>query len=247
MADVVLGMGEVGSTLFDLLTGRGVSCVGIDRDESRCRNHSPGQAVEDAEFLHVCVPGGLVDFAEEVVGQARVLSVSKAVMIHSTVRPGTTARIQGDLQMPVLFAPARGVHRRFLEDMKKYTKFVSADVEVSAEIRSGIDARFCKVRWMSSTRTAELAKILVDTTYYGWLINYAQITKMICDREGIDFDEMWEFADEIHELHKNRPKMYPGVIGGHCVIPNLDLVDYEDVQAVRDINEVYKRASQKAG
>ena len=96
---------------------------------------------------------------------------------------------------------------------------------------------------MSNTKTAELAKILVDTTYYGWLINYAQITKMICDGEGVDFDEMWEFADEIHELPGNRLKMYLGVIGGHRVIPNLDLVDYKDVQAVRDINEVYRQAA----
>ena len=43
---------------------------------------------------------------------------------------------------------------------------------------------------MSTTKTAELAKILVDTTYYGWLINYAQITKMICEKENLDFDEM---------------------------------------------------------
>ena len=24
---------------------------------------------------------------------------------------------------------------------------------------------------------------------------------------------------------KNRPKMFPGFIGGHCVIPNLDLIE----------------------
>ena len=34
-------------------------------------------------------------------------------------------------------------------------------------------------------KLAELAKVLVDTTY-GWLINYAQITKMICEKEGVD-------------------------------------------------------------
>ena len=66
---------------------------------------------------------------------------------------------------------------------------------------------------MSTTKTAELAKILVDTSYYGWLINYAQITKMICEKENIDFDEMWKFADEIHENLGNRPKMFPGIIG----------------------------------
>lgn len=93
---------------------------------------------------------------------------------------------------------------------------------------------------MSNTKTAELAKILVDTTYYGWLINHAQITKMICEKEGIDFDEMRKFADEIHENLGNRPKMYPGVIGGHCVVPNLNLVDYEDVQIIKKINEMYE-------
>jgi len=93
---------------------------------------------------------------------------------------------------------------------------------------------------MSSTKTAELAKILVDTTYYGWLINYAQITKMICDKEKIDFDEMWKFADEIHENLGNRPKMYPGIIGGHCVIPNLNLAEYDNLEIIKKINETYK-------
>ena len=92
---------------------------------------------------------------------------------------------------------------------------------------------------MSTTKTAELAKILVDTTYYGWLINYAQITKMICEKEEIDFDEMWKFADEIHENLGNRPKMYPGIIGGHCVIPNLNLIEYENVEIIKRINEMY--------
>ena len=93
---------------------------------------------------------------------------------------------------------------------------------------------------MPDTKTAELAKILVDTTYYGWLINYAQITKMIYDKEKIDFDEMWKFADEIHENLGNRPKMYPGIIGGHCVIPNLSLAKYDNLEIINKINETYR-------
>ena len=93
---------------------------------------------------------------------------------------------------------------------------------------------------MSSTKTLETAKILTDTTYYGWLINYAQITAMICQREGIDYDEMWTFADEIQQYLGNRPKMFPGIIGGHCVIPNLSLIDYEELQAVRTVNEIFR-------
>ncbi len=94
---------------------------------------------------------------------------------------------------------------------------------------------------MSTTKTAELAKILVDITYYGWLINYAQITKIICEKEGIDFDEMWKFANEIHKNLGNRIKIDPVVIGGHCVISNLSLVGYEEPDTIKKINEMYEK------
>ena len=162
----------------------------------------------------------------------------QVVIIHSTVKPGTTKNLQDKFDLPVLFSPVRGVHRRFLDDIKKYTKFISSDKkEINPKIKLDLEKRFQKIQWMSTTKTAELAKILVDTTYYGWLINYAQITKMICDKEKIDFDEMWKFADEIHENLGNRPKMYPGIIGGHCVIPNLSLAKYDNLDIIKKINE----------
>ena len=140
-----------------------------------------------------------------------------------------------------MFSPVRGVHARFLEDVKKYTKFIAKDIEISSEIILDFEKRFQKVRWMSTTKTAEFAKILVDTTYYGWLINYAQITKMICEKEGINFEEMWSFADEIHKNLGNRPKMYPGVIGGHCVIPNLELIENDKIDIIKEINEKFEK------
>ena len=75
-------------------------------------------------------------------------------------------------------------NKRFLSDIKKYTKFISFDgvYDIDPKIKKDLENRFEKVDWMSTTKTAELAKILVDTTYYGWLINYAQITKMICEK-----------------------------------------------------------------
>jgi len=140
------------------------------------------------------------------------------------------------------FSPIRGVHTRFLEDIKYYTKFVASDEkQIDPEIKSGFEKRFQKVDWISTTKTAELAKLLVDTTYYGWLINYAQITKMICEKEGVDFDEMWKFADEIQDKLHNRPKMYPGIIEGHCVIPNLSLIENENLDMIRKINELYEK------
>ena len=242
MTDVILGMGEVGQTLFDLLVDRKFDCVGIDLDDSKCKKYSENEVIKNPEYLHVCLPGELTGFTNIVLNWMDKIKNIQVVIIHSTVKPGTTKIIQEKSSIPILFSPVRGVHRRFLNDIKKYTKFISFDgIEIDSKIKIDLENRFEKVDWMSTTKTAELAKILVDTTYYGWLINYAQITKMICEKENVDFDEMWKFADEIHENLGNRPKMFPGIIGGHCVIPNLDLVEYENLDIIKKINEMYEK------
>ncbi|NWJ56585.1 GDP-mannose dehydrogenase [Marine Group I thaumarchaeote] len=242
MTDIILGMGEVGKTLFDLLVERRFNCIGIDIDNSKCKNYSENSTIENPEYLHVCLSGKLTEFEDIISNWLSKLEGLKAIIIHSTVKPGTTKNIQEKLKVPILFSPIRGIHKRFLEDIKKYTKFIATDdKQLAPEIKSDLEKRFQKVDWMSTTKTAELAKLLVDTTYYGWLINYAQITKMICEKEGIDFDEMWKFADEIHENLGNRPKMYPGIIGGHCVISNLSLIENENLDMIKKINKLYEK------
>ena len=242
MTDVILGMGEVGQTLFDLLVDRKFDCVGIDLDNSKCKKYSENEVIKNPEYLHICLPGELTGFTDIVLNWINKIKNIQVVIIHSTVKPGTTKIIQEKLSIPILFSPVRGVHKRFLNDIKKYTKFISFDgIEIDSKIKRDLENRFEKIDWMSTTKTAELAKILVDTTYYGWLINYAQITKMICEKENVDFEEMWKFADEIHENLGNRPKMFQGIIGGHCVRPNLDLVEYENLDIIKKINEMYKK------
>ena len=232
----------MGETLFDLLVDRKFDCVGIDLDNTKCKKYSENEIIKNPEYLHVCLPGELTGFTNIVLNWMDKIKNIQVVIIHSTVKPGTTKIIQEKSSIPILFSPVRGVHRRFLNDIKKYTKFISFDgIEIDSKIKIDLENRFEKVDWMSTTKTAELAKILVDTTYYGWLINYAQITKMICEKENVDFDEMWKFADEIHENLGNRPKMFPGIIGGHCVIPNLDLIEYENLDMIKKINEMYEK------
>ena len=242
MTDIILGMGEVGETLFDLLVDRKFDCIGIDLDDSKCKNYTENEIIENPQYLHVCLPGELEKFTDIVIEWVNKIKNIQVAVIHSTVKPGTTKTIQEKSSIPILFSPVRGVHRRFLNDIKKYTKFISFDgTEINSKIKKDLENRFEKVDWMSTTKTAELAKILVDTTYYGWLINYAQITKMICEKENVDFDEMWKFADEIHENLGNRPKMFPGIIGGHCVIPNLNLIEYENLDMIKTVNEMYEK------
>ena len=52
---------------------------------------------------------------------------------------------------------------------------------------------------------------------------------------------MWEFSDEIHQILGNRPKMFPGFIGGHCVIPNLELIHDQTLDLINKMNNDYAR------
>ena len=55
MTDIVLGMGEVGETLFHLLEERNFNSIGIDVDSSKCRNYSENEQIENPDYLHVCL------------------------------------------------------------------------------------------------------------------------------------------------------------------------------------------------
>jgi hypothetical protein len=73
------------------------------------------------------------------------------------------------------------------------------------------------------------------------LINYSQITNVIAKTYDVNYNEMWLFSDEIHKLLGNRPKMYPGHIGGHCVIPNLDLINNQTLNIIKKMNNIYAK------
>ena len=169
----------------------------------------------------------------------------ECIVIHSTINPGTTKTLQKKLSIPVIYSATRGVHKRMIHDLKRYTKFFA--ISTNAPRHKWASSRFTKLmkecgiktKKMSKPETLELAKIICDTSYLGWLVNYAQLSNIIAIKHGVDYDEMWSFSDEIHRFLGNRPKMFPGFIGGHCVIPNIDLIDNKSLNAIKKLNNFY--------
>ncbi|HEU5487711.1 MAG TPA: hypothetical protein VFV16_02705, partial [Candidatus Nitrosotalea sp.] len=200
-------------------------------------------------FLHICIPFS-DNFIKNVISLYEQFN-PEALVIHSTISPGTTSKLQSKLTIPVIYSATRGVHKRMLNDLKRYTKFYA--IESDAPKKEWASSKYVqlmkkagvKTKQMSSPLTLELAKIVVDTSYYGWLINYAQLSNMIAIQHKVNYDEMWSFADEIHKYLGNRPKMFPGFIGGHCVIPNLDLMSNDTLGIIREINSDYAKILKK--
>ena len=243
LKDVVAGLGEIGTPILQLLT-KAKPAIGYDINEKLMNvNQFKKFEKRDTCFLHICIPYNK-NFDSNVLSLCEKFKPS-GVIIHSTIRPGTTRKIQANLTIPVIYSATRGIHKRMLHDMKRYVKFYA--VEPTAPNAKWISSEYAKLmkkcgiktKKMTNPLTLELAKIVVDTSYYGWLITYAQLSNMIAIENKVDYDEMWSFADEIHKYLGNRPKMFPGFIGGHCVIPNLDLIKNPTLDMINEINNVY--------
>ena len=242
--DIVVGLGEIGFPIYRIIS-KVFPTYGYDKNTDLLPKTNKKFEFHSTRFLHVCIPYNK-NFVFNVIKLNKKF-LPDAIVIHSTIKPGTTGNIQKKLSIPVIYSATRGVHKRMLSDLKKYTKFFAFDKTIPNSIvssrlytqlmkKSGI-----KTKKMSNTVTLELSKIICDTSYYGWLINYAQISKIITDKFSVDYDEMWSFSDEIHKFLGNRPKLFPGFIGGHCVIPNLELLNVNSLSQINKINNIFKK------
>lgn len=209
---VVVGLGEIGKPLFQLL-GEHYEVYGVDL--------APFDPVTGIDVLHVCYPFQIADFVGET---ARYIDLFRPALtiINSTVAIGTTRRIAEITRLPVVNSPIRGKHARMIEELRFYTKFVGAvDPMDAARAAEHFALAGMKTKILSSPEATELAK-LTETTYFGLLIAWAQEVERYCDLTGADYDEIVAIYDEISYLP--RVKFFPGIIGGHCVMPNIEIL-----------------------
>ena len=246
--DIVAGLGEIGLPIYKIIS-RNFPVHGYDIDKNLIPNNPKKFECYPIRFLHICIPYSKF-FLPNVLKLNKIF-LPESIVIHSTIKPKTTQNLQKKLSIPIIYSPTRGVHKRMASDLKRYTKFFALDNKIknstliSKNYVNLMKKCGIKTKRLSNPITLELSKIICDTSYYGWLINYAQMSKMIAKKYKVDYDEMWSLSDEIHKYLGNRPKMFPGFIGGHCVIPNLQLIDDHSLNQINDINNIFKKFLKK--
>jgi len=185
----------------------------------------PKEIKQPCAVMHICYPFNVNDFIGTTVGYIMKYNPTLTI-INSTVSPGTTRKVQeavGDNQ-PVAFSPVRGKHAKMESDMILYRKFVGAPLEKAAQL--ALD-HFSQAGFKTAKfRTPELAEIskLLETTYFGMLIAWAQEMERVAERYGSTFAEVNAFIEEIDFLPSH---IFPGPIGGHCVMPNIAILQTE--------------------
>ena len=227
---LIIGAGEVGRALYNVLKThyRVLLC-----DKNNDKNGTFG-------VLHIAYPPQK-DFIQATKRYIKIYK-PKLVVIHSTIAVGTTRRIAPF----AVHSPIRGVHPRLEKGIKTFVKYFGGPKAVEASkyfSKIGI-----KTKTFPRAETTEFLKLL-DTTYYGWNIVFVKEAKGICDKLGFDFNEVYTIPNQDYNEgyrklgmpHVARPVLrpMPGKIGGHCVIPNCDLLDDWLTRTIKQRNRKY--------
>ncbi len=263
---LVIGLGEVGSALYSIAVNSGrFEVYGYDLDPRKTANRLE-EVPKPVDFLHFCVPylskdrflGALREYVERFK--------PSLVLIHSTVAPGTTRLVYEALEVPIAYTPVRGKHPNLKPHMLFWPKWVAtlpaeALEEATQHLRElGLKAK----AYAGPPETLELAK-LVETVYRALMIAWWQEVHRMSRKFGAELKAVAEFVGEVHEVLGDRPVYYPGVIGGHCLIPNTEILrsvypskmldailesnelrvrEVEDPEVVKEVEEV-KRVAER--
>ena len=220
---LVVGLGEVGSAVYEVLGESGrFEVYGYDVDPARSA-HRLEEVPRPIDYLHVAIPYS-PSFNRAVERYAAELK-PRAIFVHSTVAPGTTRTLHEALGLPVAYTPVRGRHPRLKEHLLFWPKWVSTlPSAFLGEAAKHLEEAGFKVRpCRDSPESLELAK-LWETVYRAVMIAAWQELHRIARERGASLKVIAEFVGEVHEVLRDRPVYYPDFIGGHCLIPNTEIL-----------------------
>lgn len=236
MKSLVIGQGQIGSALYDVIK---------DHHESFIRDMDYLD-VQGLEVMHICFPDSVnfVDYVEDYIHTYR----PKLTIIHSSIGIGKT-RVLGKR---IVYSPMRGRHPKLSTQMKVFPKYVSAYDERDAEIASSY-LKTCgfNVVISKSPHTLELVKLL-SNIHMGLECAWAQEVERIVEHFEGDHEiyKEWEKSysegyKQVGDDHLIRPLMDAKPIGGHCIVECTDILSKQfHSQAfdfIRSSNEKCKR------
>lgn len=226
----VIGLGEVGYSLFNILkSSEEFEVYGYDINNKISRNQF-NEIPRDIDFLHITYPYN-EKFIDSTIHYIKKLNV-KNVIIHSTVSVGTTRTIYHQINKPIAYSPTRGKHPNMKRHLMFWPKWVASYPEDSIPIFVGhLKNLGFHVKVSDKPETLELAK-LFETAYRAVMIATWHEIHRLSIKFNADIKDIARFIAEIHEVLKDRPVFYPDLIGGHCLIPNTEILNQLDAESI---------------
>ena len=207
MNSIIIGNGEIGKSLHEIISGDI-----IDKTDKICQY----------DVIHICFP-----YSDEFVSEVKryqELFKPQYTVIHSTVPVGTSRKCNA------IHSPVIGMHPYLAKSIKTFTKFLGGK---NAGVLANYFRKFnIKVYITDKSETTELMKLLC-TARYGMDIEFTKDVKRQCKKYKVPFELFTLWTDnynngytELGQKQFIRPNLIPIMekIGGHCVIPNTQLI-----------------------
>lgn len=222
MTDVVIGAGEVGRAVAEVL-GDDVLLRDVE-----------GEVVL-ADVIHVAFPWSPA--FEDAVTEYQGLYGPSLTVIHSTVPVGTSRRLGA------VHSPVTGRHPDLAPSIRTFVKFFGGpDAEQAADL---FRARSVTCETVRDQETTEAGKLLA-TLQYGWTIALEKEARQFALSVGADPDVAYRRFNEAYNAGYaalGEPyrlpilRHMPGPIGGHCVISNARLTPTRLARVLLELDE----------
>lgn len=223
MNGLVVGMGEVGSALFEILEKKYPNTSSYD-----LRTPTP---LSKYDIIHICFPFS-GRFIEDCLEYARKIK-PKYMVIHSTVPVGTSAIMSRELEKTYVFhSPVRGKHPEIGHGLKTYLKYLSfeaTDVYEAHKVAKYFQEAGLSMKVLHDTRSTELMKLLA-LSRYGVYLAFAKEQEAICENFNMDYHKIVadfeRTRNEAVDPKLKQPELYPfqEYVGGHCVVENMQVL-----------------------
>ncbi len=220
---------------------------------------------EAADAFIIAVPTPITDDHKPDISYVRsaalslapVLRAGNLIILESTSPVGTTeqmaqwlAEARPDLSFPqqagdgadvqIAYCPERILPGKMLEELVHNDRIVGGLTRTASDMAATLYRLFVEGEiHITSVRTAELCK-LAENSFRDVNIAYANELSMICDKLGIDVEELISLANH----HPRVNILQPGCgVGGHCIpvdpwfIVNSAPEEARLIRTAREVNE----------
>lgn len=239
MKSLVIGAGEVGKAIFDIIKDTHESYI-RDLEDFEC---------EGVEVMHICYPDH-IGFIETVKRYVKKYQ-PKLTLIHSSVSVGTTEKCG----LHMVYSPVRGRHPNLSKEIRVYAKVIATPhLKDMAMAEKYLTACGLQVMPCFDPQAMELMKLL-SNIHMGLEIAWRQEVEGILDYFSVNpkHYEMWEktYAEGYQVLGQQslmRPQMRPDPIGGHCILPCTEILNSQYPSEIfRFILEKNEQTKSKGG
>jgi hypothetical protein len=231
MKDLIIGFGEIGKSLAYVFSKENRVYV-FDKFNKECNDLKILKGNE-YDIMHICFPYSK-GFIQEVRKYQKLFN-PKYTIIHSTVPVGTSRKLNA------LHSPVTGIHPDLKESLTTFVKWIGG--EKASEVANHFRRSGMKVHLEDKQETTELLKIQC-TTFYALMIEFSKDMKVQMDKIGTNYSSFLLWNDNYNKGYEKlgypeykKPLLEPIMTrqGGHCTIPNLELLKTKFTKFLKEI------------